>query len=50
MVVVDKLSKATDFIPIKSTYKAINIVEMLMREFLELHGIPKIAITVEIKS
>ena len=32
MVVVDKLSKETHFIPIKSTYKASNIENIFMRE------------------
>jgi len=31
MVVVDKLSKASHFIPVKSTYKAINIVDIFMK-------------------
>ena len=29
MVVVDKLSKATHFIPVKNTYKAANIANIL---------------------
>jgi hypothetical protein len=31
MVVVDKLSKATHFIPIKSTFKAIDIANVFMK-------------------
>ena len=31
MVVVDKLSKATHFIPVKSTFKAINISDIFMK-------------------
>ena len=30
-VVIDKLSKATHFIPVKSTYKAINIVDIFLK-------------------
>ena len=45
MVVVDKLSKATHFIPIKSTYKDINNTDIFMREFFRLLRIPKIVIT-----
>jgi hypothetical protein len=45
MVVVDKLSKETHFIPVKSTYKAINIVEILMTEIFRLHGISKVIIS-----
>ena len=45
MVVVDKLSKETHFIPIKSTYKAMNIVDISMKDISSLHGIPKITTT-----
>jgi hypothetical protein len=31
MVVVDKLSKETHFIPIKSTFKAIDVVDIFMK-------------------
>jgi hypothetical protein len=41
MVVVDKLSKSTHFIPIKSTCKEIDITNIFMRETVRLHGIPK---------
>ena len=44
MVVVDKLSKSSHFISVKSTFKAINIVEIFMRETFRLHGIPKMLI------
>ena len=45
MVVVDRLSKATHFIHVKSTYKEINIADIFMKEIFRLHGIPKIVIT-----
>lgn len=45
MVVVDKLSKVVHFIHIKSTYKAINIVEIFMKEIFRIHGIPKTIIS-----
>jgi hypothetical protein len=45
MVVVDKLSKAPHFIPVKSTYKAINIEKIFMKEIFRLHGIPKVIIS-----
>ena len=45
MVVVDKLSKATHFIHVKSTYKAVNITDIFMKEIFRLHGIPKIVVT-----
>ena len=41
MVVVDKLTKSTHFVPVKSTHKAANIVDIYMREIARLHGIPK---------
>ena len=45
MVVVDKLSKAAHFIPVKSTYKAINIAYIFMKEIFRLHGVPRIVIS-----
>jgi hypothetical protein len=41
MVVVDKLSKSAYFIPVKLTYKAINIANIFMKEIFRLHGMPK---------
>jgi hypothetical protein len=41
MVVVDKLSKSAHFIPIKSTYKAIDIAQIFMKEIFRLHGMPR---------
>ena len=40
-VVIDKMSKATHFIPVKSTYKAMNIADIFLKEIFRLHGIPK---------
>ena len=40
-VVIDKLSKAAHFIPVKSTYKAMNIANIFLKEIFILHGIPK---------
>jgi hypothetical protein len=45
MVVIDKLSKYAHFIPVKSTFKAINIAEIFMKEIFRLHGIPKMLIS-----
>jgi hypothetical protein len=45
MVVINKLSKSSHFIPVKSTFKAINIAEIFMKEIFRLHGIPKIVIS-----
>jgi hypothetical protein len=41
MVVVDKLTKAAHFIPVKITHKATNIYDVYMRKISRLHGIPK---------
>ena len=40
-VVIDKVSKATHFITVRSTYKAVNIVDIFVKEIFRLHGIPK---------
>ena len=45
MVVVDKLSKATNSIPVKTTHKAANIDGIFMKEIFRLHGILKIIIS-----
>ena len=44
-VVVDKLSKASHFISVKSTYKAVHIADILLKEIFRLHGIPKAIIS-----
>lgn len=44
MVVMDKLSKFTHFIPAKSTYKTVEVANILMREIFRLHGLPKVVI------
>ena len=41
MVVVDKLTKEVHFIPIKSTHKASNIVNIFVKDIFILHGLPK---------
>jgi hypothetical protein len=41
MVVVDKLSKETHFIPIKSTYKEIYVANILMKGIIILHVMPR---------
>ena len=41
MVVVDKLTKASHFIPVKTTHKAANIADIYMKEVAELHDISK---------
>ena len=46
-VVVDKLSKASHFIPVKSTYKVVHIDDIFLKEIFRLHGIPKAIIRIE---
>ena len=45
MLVIDKLSKSTHFIHVKSNYKSINIAEFFMKDIFRLHGIPKMVIS-----
>ena len=44
-VVVDKLSKESHFIPVKSTYKEVHTVDIFLNEIFRLHGIPKAIIS-----
>jgi hypothetical protein len=41
MVVVDKLTKATHFIQVKTTHKETNIAEIYMKEVVRLHRVFK---------
>jgi hypothetical protein len=41
MVVVDKLTKAAHFIPLKTTQKTTDVVDIFLKEVARLHGIPK---------
>ena len=41
MVVVDKLTKAVHFIPVKSIDKTNDIAKIFMRDIFKLHGLPK---------
>ena len=41
MVVVDKLTKAAHFVPVKTTHTSTNIAKIYMREIARLHGIPR---------
>jgi hypothetical protein len=41
MVVVDKLTKETHFIPVKTTHNATIIVEIYMKQVVKIHGVPK---------
>jgi hypothetical protein len=41
MVVVDKITKAAHFIPLKTTHKATDVVDIFLNKVAHLHGIPK---------
>ena len=45
MVVVDKLTKASHFILVKSTYKTDAIAKILMKDIFRLHGLPMEIVT-----
>jgi NADH:ubiquinone oxidoreductase subunit E len=41
IVVVNKLKKASHFVPVKTMHTVANIVEIFMNEIARLHGIPR---------
>jgi hypothetical protein len=41
MVVVDNLTKDSHLISLKTTHKAVDVVDIFMKEVARLHGIPK---------
>jgi transposase InsO family protein len=45
MVVVDNLTKVAHFIPLKTTHKATNVVDIFLKEVARLHGIPKMIVS-----
>jgi hypothetical protein len=40
-VVVDRLTKAAHFIPVKTTYNSVVLAELYMSQIVCLHGVPK---------
>ena len=50
MIVVDKMSKATHFILVKSTLKSINIVDKFMRKIFRLRRITKTVISIQMRN
>ena len=49
-VVVNKLSKEAHFIPLISTYKAVHIADIFLKEIFRLHQIPKETSQIEIQN
>ena len=45
MVVVDKFTKESHLIPVKSKYKVDSIEKIFMRDIFRLHGFPKAIIS-----
>jgi hypothetical protein len=41
MLVVENLTKAAHFNPVKMIHKATNIVEIYMKKIARIHGVPK---------
>jgi hypothetical protein len=41
MVVVEKLTKVAHFIPLKTTHRVADVVDIFLKEVARLHGIPK---------
>jgi hypothetical protein len=46
MVVVEKLTKATHFIPLKTTHRVADVVDIFLKEVARLHGIPRTIVSV----
>jgi hypothetical protein len=44
-VIVDRLTKSTHFIPVSTTYRVRQYVELYMSHIVHYHGIPKIIIS-----
>jgi hypothetical protein len=40
-VIVDRLTKVAHFIPVKTTYKGSQLVELYLARIVCLHGVPK---------
>ena len=45
MVVVDKLTKDAHFIPLKTTHKGVDVVDIFLKEVARLHEIPKMIVS-----
>jgi hypothetical protein len=41
LVIVDKLTKSSHFIPVRDTYDVTNVTHVFIIEVIHLHGLPK---------
>jgi hypothetical protein len=41
MLVVEKLTKAAHFVPLKTTHRAVDVADIFLKEVARFHGIPK---------
>ena len=41
LVIIDRLTKSTNFLPYRVTYKLEKLAEACVREIVRLHGVPK---------
>ena len=39
-VIVDRLTKSTHFLPVKTTYGGVRYAQIFMNEIVRLHGVP----------
>ncbi|NEL06808.1 transposase family protein, partial [Escherichia coli] len=44
-VIVDRLTKVSHFIPVKTTYRADQLAQLYVNRIVHLHGVPKIIIS-----
>jgi hypothetical protein len=45
MVVVDKITKSSHFIPLKTTHKVADVANIFIKEVARLYGIPKMIVS-----
>ena len=45
ILMLDKMIKATHFMPLISTFKVLNLVDAYMKEIARLHAIPKVIVS-----
>ena len=48
-VIVDRLSKVSHFLPVKTTYQSSKLAELYIARIVSLHGVPKNIVSVQAK-